>query len=130
MKKVFLNHPLTIDGFRVIDDYEQIKTAIDNGETIMHYEFGDSMFPILMNGEYCKIIPTNKNDINVGDAVFCKMDYRKIGYGEVFMVHRCTDIVDSEGERFFKIESTSGTLYGWTTEVYAKCESTSYFERN
>ena len=51
------NQPKDIDGFRVVQEGEEIFKALQNGETVMHWESGNSMFPILKNREYCKIIP-------------------------------------------------------------------------
>ena len=127
-----VDSPDEIDGIRVENDYEGIRKAMDNGESVMHWEGGSSMFPILMHGEYCKIVPLSKEAAKVGDAVFCALT-DKFG-SKHYMVHRCTDIVKRhikghEYENWYRIESTWGELYGWTNEVYGVAHSTNAFEK-
>jgi len=124
------NQPKDIDGFRVVQEGEEIFKALQNGETVMHWESGNSMFPILKNREYCKIIPANKDEIRPGMPVFCKFLYRtEEGFtASLYMVHRCTEIYNRDGELYFKIEGTNGTLFGWTPDVYGIAESTNIFQ--
>ena len=48
----YVKSPKEIDNIKVIQDGQKIKEALLNGETVMHWEYGDSMYPILMSGEY------------------------------------------------------------------------------
>ena len=131
--RVIVEAPSEIEGLRVENNYQAIREAMDEGETIMHWEGGFSMHPILMNGEYCKIVPLQKCDgIEKGDAVFCAFNDKE-GVKH-YMVHRCTDIVtrkdeNGDNEKWYRIESTWGDLYGWTNEVYGKALSTNVFEK-
>lgn len=116
--------PSIIDGLRVVQDSEEIAEAMKNGETVLHWELGDSMAPIINNAEYCKITPINSVDeIKRGDAVFCKVhDY--------YMVHQVIEISDSghDGKKWFKIGSTNNSIYGWTQEVLGKAQGTNIFQ--
>jgi len=119
----YVNNPPEIDGIRVVQDGLDIMKALVTGETVLHWEFGNSMFPILMSGEYCKIRPiTNPNEVNIGDPVFCSFQ------GQYFMVHRCIDKVERDGAMWFKIGTTGNTVYGWTDEVYGIAEPTNIFQ--
>jgi hypothetical protein len=119
----FVNRPDTLDGLRVVDDGEDILQALQNGETVMHWEFGNSMFPYLKSGEYCKIRPiASIDEVNIGDAVFCTFR------GAYHMVHQCTNKYERDGHVYCQISTTSGTVYGWTDEVWGIAESTNVFQ--
>ena len=123
--KIIVDNPKEVNGFRVVQDEYEIAVALSNGETVMHWERGTSMYPILMDAEYCKISPVKKENVKVGDAVFCCfLDEERTPY---FMVHRCTEIYNRDGELFFKIEGTTGQIFGWTPEVLGIAESTNVF---
>lgn len=128
----YVKSPKEIDNIKVIQDGQKIKEALLNGETVMHWEYGDSMYPILMSGEYVKLTPiTEENCKNLkGKPVFCTFEYDAHGKkDEIAMVHLCTDVhVRNDGTIFCKIETTNGYLYGWTTNVYGIGESTDIFE--
>lgn len=120
---ILVKHPETLDGFRVVQDNDEIREAMLNGETVMHWEYGESMSPMLPNKGYCRIEPiTDINTIKVGDAVFCKVN----GYLMVHMVWIASNM-DQEKTHFL-IGSTNGSLYGWTTEVYGIAYATPYVE--
>ena len=131
MDRKIVDRPEYIDDVRVVNDYEEILKAMENGETIMHFEWGDSLYPILQNGEYCKITPLNdKVKVNVGDPVFCHFVYPLTdgGTGDFYMVHRCTDMYKRGDVTYYKIESTDNQFYGWTKDVYGVAESTNVFQ--
>jgi hypothetical protein len=130
MEKQIVNEPKEINGYRVVQDGKEIYEAISKGETVMHWESGNSLHPILMHMEYCKIHPAKKQEIKIGDAVFCKFLYRneERKISDFYMVHRCTDIVVRGDEYYFKIEGTDNTLFGWTKDVYGGAESTNIFQ--
>lgn len=131
-KETFVDNPETIDGFKVVNDENEILKCLQNNETIMHYEFGDSLFPILKSGEYCRIRPTKPKDVRKGDPVFCSFDYihpETHTEEKAYMVHRCTDIYNRDGVLYFKIETTGGYCYGWTKDVYGIAESTNIFQQ-
>ena len=101
MKKEIVNQPEEINGIKVVQDEKEILSALQNGEEVMHYEFGNSLFPILKGGEYCRIIPIGKITVGInkefiiGKPVFCHFVYplKEGGYGDFYMVHRCTEII-------------------------------------
>jgi len=136
MKKEIVNQPEEINGIRVVQDEKEILSALQNGETIMHYEFGNSLFPILKSGEYCRIRPIGEitvgidKELIIGKPVFCHFVYpiKEGGYGDFYMVHRCTEIIERDGELYFRIEGTDGTNFGWTKDVYGIAESTGIFQ--
>ena len=119
-----VNGPEKLDGFRVVSNGTEILDALRNGETVMHWETGDSMFPILMSREYCKIRPLGEGEeANVGDAVFCTFN------GKYHMVHRCSDKYNRNGRVYYQISTTGGEVYGWTSEVWGVAESTDIFQK-
>ena len=118
MEKTFLtyvNNPDMIKGIRVENDINKAVEAVLNGETVARFEFGDSMTPILRNGEYGIITPVSIDDIKVGDAVLCKV-------GPYLMTHMVCLISDSSANgRYALIGSTRFELYGWIKElIFAK----------
>lgn len=130
MKREVVNEPKELNGYRVVQEGEDIMKALTNGETVMHWEAGDSMFPLIMHMEYCKIRPVKKEEVNIGDPVFCGMKYRDEN-GEIhdyYMVHRCTEIIVRDEQRYFKIESTGDQFFGWTKDVYGIAEKTNIFQ--
>lgn len=131
-KEIFVDNPETIDGFKVVNDENEILKCLQNNETIMHYEFGNSLFPILKSGEYCRIRPTKPKDVRKGDPVFCSFNYihpETHTEEKAYMVHRCTDIYNRDGVLYFKIETTDGYCYGWTKDVYGIAKSTNIFQQ-
>ena len=123
-----VNEPETIDGIRVVQDNEEIAQALRNGETVYHWEAGDSMSPLINHMEYCKITPiAHTYDIHTGDAVFCKM--RSVE-GDYYMVHQVWQIANCghDGRAWFKIGSTGTTIFGWTCEVLGKACGTDIYQ--
>lgn len=119
-----VNDPKIIDGLRVVQDENEIAKALENGETVMHWELGNSMAPIIRNAEYCKISPLNGTEVKRGDAVFCKMDE------DYYMVHQVIEISDSgyDGKKWYKIGSTNSTIFGWTQDVLGIAKGTDIFQ--
>lgn len=118
-----VNRPAEVDGYRVVDDGEEIRQALVNGESVMHWEAGNSMFPILKHMEYCLIRPIKSPDeVMVGEPVFCTF------HGQYHMVHRCTDKYERNGVTYFQISTTDGRVYGWTNEVWGVAQSTNVFQ--
>ena len=131
MKMEIVNEPKEINGYRVVQDGKEIMEALQKGETVMHWESGFSMYPLLMHMEYCKIHPVKEHHVKSGDPVFCKLIYfdKEAGKNKDFyMVHRCTEIFVRNGEYYFKIEGTDGTVFGWTKDVYGVAERTNIFQ--
>jgi hypothetical protein len=136
MEKEIVNEPKELKGFRVVQDGKEIMEALKNGETVMHWESGYSMHPILMHMEYCKIEPIGEITVEmskgfiIGKPVFCHFVYplKEGGFGDFYMVHRCTEMYTRDGEVYFKIEGTDGNCFGWTKDVYGIAESTGVFQ--
>ena len=102
----------------------EILGELSKGNNVARYEYGDSMMPLLQSGEYCILIPANKTTIEVGDAVFCEVN----GY---VMTHMVMMISRIQGKPMYLIGSPnydewSGkfTMYGWTSNVFAKAIGT------
>ena len=74
------------------------------GETVSFREGGNSMTPRIKSRERCTYAPvTSMNDIEVGDAVFCKV-------GSSYFTHLVTVIRDEQ----VQISNNHGHVNGWT----------------
>lgn len=124
-----VNEPETIDGIRVVQDSEEIAEALRHGETVYHWEAGDSMRPLINHMEYCKIVPLRQADTPVsrGDAVFCKMTSEQ---GDYYMVHQVWEIANCghDGRRWYKIGSTGTTVFGWSCEILGRAYGTDIYQ--
>jgi len=117
MKKI-VNEPREIDGMRIVQDSWEIAEALKNGETVLHWEAGTSMQPLINHMEYCKITPCVPIDVKRGDAVFCILDD---GMGHEYpMVHQVWEISDAshKNELWFKKGSTMTTNFG---DMFTNC---------
>ena len=124
-----VNEPERIDGIRVVQDSDEIARAMMNGETVYHWEAGDSMTPLIRHMEYCKIVPLNYGDtIERGDAVFCKIK-DETGQ-EYYMVHQVWEISSCGHDRktWYKIGSTGTSVFGWSCKVLGKAYGTDIFQ--
>ena len=125
-----VDNPQSIEGIKVVQEYDLIAEELIKGNEVYHWESGDSMDPILRNMEYCKIIPIQNTDgIKLGDPVFCKL--KAYDESEYFMVHMVTLISDkgADGRRWFQIGSTLGDIYGWTQDIYGIARGTGIFQK-
>ena len=123
-----VNEPETIEGLRVIQDPYEMEQALKNGESFYHWEFGDSLSPIVRDREYIKVTPCVPHDVKRGDCVFCVL---RGGDGTPWpMVHQVWEISDAShtGELWFKIGSTGTSIFGWTKEVYGIAKGTDIFQ--
>lgn len=107
-----------------IDGYVAMEKALSEGKSVLHWEEGNSLYPIIKSREYCLVKPIkNIDDVNVGDCVFCIVR----GY---HMIHRVTDIITHENEgKWFKIGDTWDTTFGWTRNILGIATSTGYFKK-
>lgn len=117
--KYVVSHPLTINGVKVEND---IKNAIFNIEhkraSIARFEFGDSMDPLLVNGEYAIIRPITAIDsLKKGDIVLCRVN----GYD---MTHMISRIISENGKRTYVIGDTHGFEFGPAEKIYGIGERT------
>lgn len=106
--------PEEIDGINVIQDLTIAMDCLSHGETIARYEFGDSMSPILISGQFCKLIPIKEGDeIKQGDCVFAEV-------GLMVGTHMVWMISESNEKKYYCIATTSGRIIGWTDKIIAK----------
>jgi hypothetical protein len=120
-----------VDGIRVVQDYEEIAKALENGETVLHWEGGDSLRPLINHLEHCAISPIDPNDVKVGDCVFCRMTDAETQM-KYYMVHQVWQISDAsyDGKKWFKIGSTMTSVYGWTQEVLGLAKGTNIYQNS
>ena len=117
-----VKEPLLIDGIPVIQDIDEAVNAIRGGNTVARFEWGDSMTPILVNGQYGKLtpIPFMHRNPQAGDAVLCNV-------GGTWMTHMVWIVNEASGQCL--IGSTQGQLYGWTSEIIAIVSPLPYKEK-
>lgn len=115
----YVKNPTTVHGIKVVNNIEQAVEELKKGHTIARFEFGDSMMPILKNGEYGIATPIqNLNEVSVGDAVVCEVN----GH---LMTHMVVLISESHAETpYFLIGSTWMNFYGWTNKIYGIVKGT------
>ena len=83
---------------------------LQNGETFVTSERGNSMVPLIKSGQLHKLAPANWEDCEVGDIVYCKV------HGNFY-----THLVKSkEFHRGLQIGNNKGGINGWTKQVYGK----------
>jgi hypothetical protein len=124
-----VNEPKKIHGLRVVQDYKEIAEALQNGESVYHWEAGDSMRPLIRHMEYCKIVPCVPIDVKRGDAVFCKLKDQHTGE-EYYMVHQVWEISNCgyDHRMWFKIGSTGTNIFGWSCDILGKAYGTDIFQ--
>lgn len=130
-----VNNPTEILGEKVIQDNREILESLIKGIPCCKFEWGNSLYPIIRDGEYVRILPINLNNnfaldrIKVGDVVFCEF---ATADGEPFyMIHMVTAIsyAHYSNKPWFKIGSTHGETYGWTQKIYGLCYGTDYIQQ-
>ena len=107
-----------------MNSLSEILGELGKGNNVARYEWGDSMMPLLQSGEYCILIPANKTTIEVGDAVFCEVN----GYMMTHMVMMISRIQNNPmyliGSPNYNEITGQFTIYGWTSNVFAKAIGT------
>lgn len=111
------------EKIKVVNDIYEAVEHLKRKEKIARYEFGNSMMPMLMSGEYCVIEPIKDiYEVNIGDTVLCDV-------GGHLMTHMVlmssTTACDSP---FFLIGTSSYGIYGWTNKIYGICNGTNVLE--
>lgn len=112
-----------LGNIEVVQQEDLALNKILNGETICRFEWGNSMSPILVNGQYACLTPFSSFTLRhpqIGDAVFCKVH-------EQLMTHMIWNKNETTG--YCLIGSTSGELYGWTKDIYALATPMPYKEK-
>jgi hypothetical protein len=121
-----VNFPKEIQGVRVVETDEEVVEALEKGEAVCRYEWGDSMTPVLKNGEYAILTPIKDiSEVQRGDAVFCKMPEGYYMTHMVWEISRC----GHNGRPWFKIGSTGTSIYGWTQDVLAIAKGTDCYQK-
>ncbi len=83
---------------------------LQNGETFVTSERGNSMIPLIHSGQEHKLAPAKWEDCEVGDIVYCKVS------GKFY-----THLVKAKDEqRGLQIGNNRGGINGWTKQVYGK----------
>ncbi len=83
---------------------------LQDGETIISKEPGNSMLPLLKSKQAVRIAPIGWEDCEVVDIVYCKVR------GNVF-----THLVKGKNnKRGLLIGNNHGRINGWTKNVYGK----------
>lgn len=112
------------DKIKVVNDINEAVKELKKGKEIARFEFGDSMHPILKNGEYGVVVPIDIYEVNVGDAVLCEVN------GQL-MTHMVAMISESSYDgRYVLIGNTWMQFYGWTNKVYGGVIGTNVFEES
>lgn len=110
--------------------FSEILDELNKGNNVARYEYGDSMMPLLQSGEHCLLIPANKTTIEVGDAVFCEVN----GYVMTHMVMMISKIQNKPmyliGSPNYNEFTGQFTMYGWTSNVFAKAIGTKIIHQN
>tara|TARA_R110000824_G_scaffold112734_1_gene262061 strand:- start:167 stop:535 length:369 start_codon:yes stop_codon:yes gene_type:complete len=83
------------------------------GTTTKYKGHGNSMRPRIPSGSLVTLEPVDLKDIEVGDAVFCKVK------GSIF-VHLVTALQGGPDNRRVQISNNHGHVNGWTTSVYGR----------
>lgn len=83
---------------------------LQNGETFVTSEKGNSMIPIIKSGQEHKLSPITWQKCEIGDIVYCKV------YGNYY-----THLVKGKNnDRGLLIGNNRGGINGWTKNVYGK----------
>ncbi|WP_205910724.1 S24 family peptidase [Rhizobium sp. MHM7A] len=96
-----------------MNKYENLKAALERGETPSMKCAGNSMLPILSNPSTCTY--RKQETYAIGDIVFCRVKGRYID------AHKITAI---QGERYL-ISNNHGHDNGWTKTIYGRVISAS-----
>ena len=81
---------------------------LQNGETFITSEKGNSMVPLIKSGQKHKLAPVKIENVKAGDIVYCKVR------GSFY-----THIVEATNEkRGCLIGNNHGRINGWTKQVY------------
>jgi hypothetical protein len=83
---------------------------LQNGESFITKEKGNSMVPLIKSGQPHKLAPATWEEVKVGDIVFCKVK------GNLY-----THLVKAKDEqRGVQIGNNKGGINGWTKNVFGK----------
>lgn len=83
---------------------------LQNGETFTTSEKGNSMVPLIKSGQEHILQPTNWEECEEGDIVYCKVKGK-------FFTHL---VKGKNSEKGLLIGNNKGGINGWTKQVYGK----------
>jgi len=83
---------------------------LENGETFVTSEKGNSMIPLIKSGQEHKLAPVKWEDCNEGDIVYCKVKGN-------FYTHL---VKGKNNEKGLLIGNNKGGINGWTKQVYGR----------
>lgn len=83
---------------------------LQNGESFITTEKGNSMTPLIASGQRHKLSPAKLENVEVGDIIFCKVK------GNYY-----THLIKAKNEkRGCLIGNNKGKINGWTKSVFGK----------
>lgn len=124
LKREIVESPKEVCGIKVVNDIVSAVKELKKDKSIVRYERGNSLAPIINDGEYCIVQPiSDVSEIKSGDVVLCEVN----GHLMTHMVH----IVSSANcnKPYFLIGSSDLYMYGWTDKVYGIAFGTNVFEK-
>ena len=83
---------------------------LQNGETFVTSEKGNSMVPLINSGQDHKLAPAKWEDVEPGNIVYCKVNGR-------FYTHL---VKAKDPKKGVQIGNNKGGINGWTKQVYGK----------
>ncbi len=83
---------------------------LQNGETFITSERGNSMVPLIKSGQEHKLAPATWEDVVTDDIVYCKVNGN-------FYTHL---VKAKDHQRGVLIGNNKGGINGWTKQVYGK----------
>jgi phage repressor protein C with HTH and peptisase S24 domain len=96
------------------DSVFNIRSAVPelkSGRSVLVRDFGDSMIPLIMNGETVRVEPFSEGELQKGDVVLAKVQ------GSLYL-HKVTAVRG----KMVQISNNRGKINGWTplSQVYGK----------
>lgn len=83
---------------------------LENGETFITKEKGNSMIPLIHSGQPFRLEPATLEQVEIGDIVFCKV------HGNFY-----THLVKAKDPvKGVQIGNNHGYINGWTKRVFGK----------
>ncbi len=83
---------------------------LQNGETFITHEKGNSMVPLIKSNQNHKLEPTTWEQCSIGDIVYCKVKGN-------FYTHL---VKGKNNEKGLLIGNNKNGINGWTKQVYGK----------
>lgn len=83
---------------------------LQNGETFITSERGNSMVPLIKSGQEHTLTPANITDVEVDDIVYCKVKGK-------FYTHL---IKAKDSQKGILIGNNKGNINGWAHQIFGK----------